>query len=166
MSKRMLKRYGLEGGAKILIVIGLLLDLFAWFAAAYYFGLSYGKITLFIVPFIFTCISALLLLVIFYRYTLFEKYPYLISLPSIFYRIGEGKGGASKQSMAFSMIFTVHALILAAVGLMGLLLTVSIGYSEQSNTLSPFLYSYLATVAVLIVAVLLQYRRIYLRFLK
>jgi hypothetical protein len=165
MAKRMLKRYGLEGGAKVLIAVGLLFNLFAWLIAAYYFGLSGGKITLFIVPFISTCVSALLLLVIRYRYTLFEKYPYLINLPSLFYHIGEQRG-ASKQSTAFSMIFTVHALMLAAVGLMSLLLTVSIGYSEQSNTVSPFLYSYLVTVAILIVAVFLQYRRIYIRFSK
>ena len=165
VAKRTLKRYGLEGGAKILIVIGLLFNLLAWLVAAYYFGLSGGKIALFIVPFIFTCISALLLLVIHYRYTLFEKYPYIMSLPSLFYRLGEQKD-ASRQSIAFSMIFTVHALILAMVGLMGILLTASIGYSEQSNTVSPFLYSYLVVVAVLIAAVFLLYRRIYIRFSK
>jgi hypothetical protein len=47
---------------------------------------------------------------------------------------------------------------------MSLLLTFSIGYSEQSNTVSPFLYLYLAAFAVLIVAVFMQYRRIYVRF--
>lgn len=165
MAKRMLKRYGLEGGAKILIFVGLLLDLAAWLATAYYFGISGGKIALFIVPLIFTLVSALLLLVIRYRYTLFEKYPYLINLPSLFYHLGEQKD-TSKQSMAFSMIFTVHALILAGIGLMNLLLTISIGYSEHSNTVSPFIYSYLVVVAVLIAAVFLQYRRIYIRFSK
>jgi hypothetical protein len=166
MAGMKLKRYGLEGGAKILIVIGLLFNLLAWIAAAYYFGLSSGKIALFIVPLIFTCISAVLLVVIRYRYTLFEKYPYLMNLPSIFYRIGQGKDGVSKQSMAFSMIFTVHTLVLAALGFMGILLTVSIGYSEQSNAVSPFLYSYLVVVVVLILAVFLQYRRIYIKFSK
>ena len=166
MAKRMLKKYGLEVGAKILVVIGLLLILFSWFVAAYYFGLAGGKITLFIVPFIFTCVSALLLLAIRYRYTLFLKYPYLMNLPSIFYHIGEQKDGEKKQSMAFSMIFTVHALILAVVGFMGLLLTFSIGSDIHNKTVSPSLYLYLITVAVLIAAVFLQYRRIYLRFSK
>jgi hypothetical protein len=165
MAGRKLKRYGLEDAAKALIIIGLLLNLLAWLIAAYYFGLSGGKVALFIVPFIFTCVSVLLLLVINYRYTLFEKYPYLINLPSLFYHLGE-KNDTSKQSIAFSMIFTVHALILAAVGLMSILLTVSIGYSEQSNTVSPFLYSYLVVIAILIAAVFLQYRRIYLRLSK
>ena len=165
MAGRRLKRYGLEGGAKILIVVGLLLNLVAWFVAGYYFGLSGSKITLFIVPLIFTCVSVVLLVVIRYRYTLFEKYPYLISLPSIFYRVG-GRRDTGKQSIAFSMIFTVHALVIAVVGLMSLLLTVSIGYSEQNNTVSPFLYLYLVTVAVLIIAVFLQYRRIYLKLSK
>src|SRR5271156_6274340 len=116
MAKLMLKRYGLEGVAKILIAIGLLFDLFAWLLADYFFMLSGGMITLFIIPLIFTCISVILLLVMRYRYTLFENYPYLMNLPSIFYHIGEEKDGASKQSMAFSMIFTVHALILTALG--------------------------------------------------
>ena len=167
MAGRKLKRYGLEGGAKALIAIGLLFNLLAWLVAAYYFGLAGGgKITLFIVPFIFTCVSAIALLVIRYRYTLFEKYPYLMNLPSIFYRIGGRKNGESKQSIAFSMIFTVHALVIAVVGFMGLLLTVTIGSSIKSNAASPFLYVYLAIVAILIVSVFLQYRRIYVRFVK
>ncbi len=166
MARRMLKRYGLEGRAKILIAIGLLFNLFAWFVAAYYFSPAGGKITLFIVPFIFTCVSAILLIVIKYRYTLFEKYPYLMNLPSIFYRIGEQKDGGNKQSMAFSMIFTVHTLVIAVVGFMGLLLTFSIGSGVHNHTVSPSLYLYLITVAVLIVAVFLQYRRIYIRFSK
>ena len=61
MASRTLKRYRLEGAAKILIAIGLLLILFAWFAGVYYFGIT-GKITLFIAPLIFTCVSALLLM--------------------------------------------------------------------------------------------------------
>src|SRR5271157_489303 len=132
MAGMKLKRYGLEGAAKMLIIIGLLFNLSAWVVAAYYLGLIGGKVTLFIVPLIFTCISAVLLLVIRYRYTLFEKYPYLLSLPSLFYRIG-GQKNTSKQSIAFSMIFTVHALVIAVLSFMSLLLTVSIGYSVHSR---------------------------------
>jgi hypothetical protein len=166
MAGMKLKRYGLEKGAKVLIAIGLLFNLVAWIVAAYYFGLAGNTFSLFIVPFIFTCVSALALLVIHYRYTLFENYPYLMNLPSIFYRIGGGKDGAGKQSMAFSMIFTVHALVIAMVGLMGLVLTFAIGSSIKSNAASPFLYVYLAIVAILIVSVFLQYRRIYVKFVK
>lgn len=164
MAKRTLKRYALEGGAKTLIALGLLFDLAAWIVAAYYFGSSGSKVTLFIAPFIFTCVSIVLLAVIRYRYTLFEKYPYLMNLPSIFYRIGQGKDGVSKQSMAFSMIYTVHALVIAAMGVMGLLLTFSIGSDIRSVVGSSFFVLYLATVAVLIAAVFLQYRRIYVKF--
>lgn len=166
MAKRALKRYGLEGLAKALMAAGLLFNLFSWIAAAYYFGLGGSRMSLFIVPFVFTCVSALSLLVIRYRYTLFEKYPYLMNLPSIFYRLGEGKSGESRQSIAFNMIFTVHALVLAVVGFMAFLLTISIGYGEQSHAVSPFLYLYLITVVVLIAAVLIQYRRIYLKLSK
>ncbi len=164
MAGSKLKRYGMEEGAKILIVLGLLFNLSAWLVAAYYLSPSGGRIALLIVPFIFTCVSALLLLVIHYRYTLFEKYPYLMSLPSIFYRIGEQKDGANKQSMAFSMIFTVHALVIALVGFMGLILTITIGTSIHRDAVSSGLYLYLLTVAVLVASVFLQYRRIYIRF--
>ncbi|MDE1859135.1 MAG: hypothetical protein KGH67_01255 [Candidatus Micrarchaeota archaeon] len=164
MAKKMLKRYGLESGARILVVIGLLFNLFAWFVAAYYFVHNRGNATLFVVPLTFSCVSVILLIAMRYRYTLFEKYPYLMNLPSIFYHIGEGRNGQRKQSMAFSMIFTVHALVLAAVGFMGLLLTISVSSSIKSSMGSSFLILYLLTVAILIVSVLLQYRRIYIKF--
>ncbi len=165
MAGKRLKRYGLEGGAKALIAIGLLLNLSAWFAAAYYFGLPGSKVTLFIVPLVFTCVSAIFLLVIRYRYTLFEKYPYLMSLPSLFYRLGEQKD-TNKQSVAFSMIFTVHALVLAVVGFMSLLLTITVGASIKSSAASPLLYIYLAVAAVLVISVFLLYRRIYFKLMK
>lgn len=164
MASKKLKRYGLEGAAKIFIALGLLLILFSWIAVAYYLG-PIGKIALLIVPLVFTCVIAVLLLVIRYRYTLFEKYPYLMNLPSLFYRIGEQKG-AEKQSIAFSMIFTVHALVIAVVGFLSLLLTISIGSSVQNNTASPLLYAYLGVALIMAVSVLLLYRRIYIKFVK
>lgn len=166
MANRNLKRYGLENIAKALIIVGLLLILFSWVLGVYYLG-NIGKPVLFIVPFIFTCILAVMLLFIRYRYTLFEKYPYLMNLPSLFYRIKDKQGSNSNQSVAFSMIFTVHALIAAFLGLLSVVLTISIGSSVHgSSAASPFLYTYLAIVAILIISVLLQYRRIYLRFAK
>lgn len=167
MANRMLKRYGLEHIAKILIVIGFLLVLLSWIEGFYYYGITAtSKIALFIVPLIFTCIFVVFLLVIKYRYALFEKYPYLVNLPSIFYRIGGGKRGLDNQSKAFSMIYTVHALVIAFLGLLSVVLTFSIGSSINRNTASPFLYVYLAIVAVLVVSVFLQYRRIYIKFAK
>ncbi len=160
MASRTLKRYGLESAAKILIAVGLLLILLSWFVGAYYYGLS-GEITLFIAPFIFTCVSVGVLLVIRYRYTLFEKYPYLVSLPSLFYHVGGRQNDTSKQSIAFSMIYTVHSLVLAFIGVMCLLMTFTIAAEYV-----PTLYVYLGAVAILIAAVFLQYRRIYIRFSK
>ncbi len=167
MAIRMLKRYGLEGIAKTLIAVGLLLFLVAWIVGIYYYRITgAGKLTLLIVPFIFTCVLAALLLVIRYRYTLFEKYPYLVNMPSLFYHIGEKKDGKDKQSMAFSMIYTVHALVIAFLGLINLVLTIAIGSSIQTNSPSSLLYVYLGLIAILGVSVLLQYRRIYRKFLK
>ena len=165
MLSRKLKRYGLEGIAKVLVAVGLLLVLFSWMLGAYYFGIT-GKVT-FIVPFIFTCVLAVLLLFIRYRYTLFEKYPYLMNLPSLFYRIQDKKGSNSNQSIAFSMIFTVHALVIAFLGILSVVLTTSIGSSiKSSGTSWALLYVYLALIAILVVSVLYQYRRIYIKFAK
>ena len=161
MANRTLKQYGLEGIAKTLIVIGGLLVLASWIVGLYYFGFT-GQKALFIAPVIFTCVFVITLLVIKYRYTLFERYPYLMNLPSLFYRIDK-----SKQASAFSMIFTVHALVAAFLGLMSLLLTISISTGVKGSSAAfPFLYLYLAVVVVLIVAVFWQYRRIYIRFMK
>lgn len=165
MASKMFKRYGLEGIAKILIVIGFLLVLLSWIVGIYYFG-TVGKDALFIVPFVFTCVLFVLLLFIRYRYTLFEKYPYLMNLPSLFYRIGAQKGSNNNQSIAFSMIFTVHSLVIAFLGLLSLILTITIGSSIQSGGASPFLYLYLIIIGVLGVSVLIQYRRIYIKFVK
>ena len=120
---------------------------------------------MFIAPFVFTCVLVVLLLIIRYRYTLFERYPYLMNLPSLFYHIGEQKDGKNKQSIAFSMIFTVHALVIAFLGVLSVVLTISIGSSVKGSA-SPFLYAYLTIIVVLVAAVLLQYRRIYIRFAK
>ena len=69
--------------------------------------------------------------------------------------------------MAFSMIFTVHALVIALVGLMSLVLTFSIANSIKSNAASIFPVRVpLAIVAILIVSVFVQYRRIYVKFVK
>ncbi len=166
MANRVLKRYGLEGMAKALISLGVLFVFFAWLAGAYYFVLTVKSAIIFIVPLIFTCVLALTILIIRYRYTMFEKYPYLMNLPSLFYRIKDKKG-TNNQSLAFSMIFTVHSLVVAFLGILSLILTISIGSSVKSHGIaSAFLYIYLAIVAVLIISVFLQYRRIYMKFVK
>ena len=158
-----LKRYGLEKGAKILIAIGLLLILISWVLAIGYISVNQiakDRLALLLIPSIFTAVAALILLVIKYRYTLFERYPYLMNLPSIFYRIGGGKD-TKKQSVAFNMIFTVHSLVLAFLGLLSILLTASIG--SNAKTSSPFFYSYFIVIAILVVSVFVIYRRIYIK---
>ncbi len=163
MAAKNLKRYGLEKGAKVFIVIGLLLILISWILAAYYINVNQiakDRLALLLIPLVFTAIAAILLLVIKYRYTIFERYPYLMNLPSIIYRIGGGKD-TKKQSIAFNMIFTVHSLVLTFLGLLSILLTLSIG--SNAKTSSPFFYSYFVVIAVLIISVFLIYRRIYIK---
>lgn len=163
MAAKNLKRYKLEKGAKILIAIGLLLILISWILAIHYLTVNQiakDRFALLLIPLIFTAVAAVLLLVIKYRYTIFERYPYLMNLPSIIYRIGGGKD-TKKQSIAFNMIFTVHSLVLTFIGLLSILLTLSIGSAAKVN--SPFFYSYFVVIAALIISVFLIYRRIYIK---
>lgn len=164
MTRRPLKRYPLENIAKILIYTGFLFVVFSCITGVYYFGIT-GKISLLIVPVIFLLILSALLLFIRYRYALFERYPYLMNLPSLFYRIGDRKGSKT-QSIAFSRIFTVHALVICLLGIASFVLTIAMGSSIGTTVTSPLLYVYLAIVMTLAIAVILQYRRIYLEFLK
>ncbi len=164
MAIKSLKRHPLEDAARLLIAIGLVLLIFSWMFGIY-FSVYTGKATVFIAPFIFTCVSLLLSLMILYRYELFEKYPYLMNLPSLFYRIKDRKGTDNK-SIAFSMIFTVHSLVIAFIGFLSVLLTISIGSNINKTAASQFLYIYLATIAILIISVLFLYRRIYIKFAK
>lgn len=157
-----LKRYGLEAKARIFIAIGLIFVLLSWIAGWHYYMIS-GKGALFIAPLVFTCVAALLLLIITYRYTIFKKYPYLMNLPSLLYRIKDKKG-ANNQSIAFSMIFTVHALVIAFMGLLSLVLVLAIGSGSTHGAGSQIFYAYFIIIALLIASVLLQYRRIYLKF--
>lgn len=161
---KVLKRHPLEEAARLLIAIGLVLIIFSWMFGIY-FSVFTGKLTVFIVPFVFTCVSLLLSLMILYRYELFEKYPYLMNLPSLFYRIKDRKG-MDNRSIAFSMIFTVHSLVIAFIGFLSVLLTISIGFSINKAAPSQLLYVYLATIVILIVSVLFLYRRIYIKFSK
>ena len=163
MAAKNLKRYELEKGSKVFIVIGLLLILISWILAIHYLTVNQiakDRLALLLIPLIFTAVAAILLLVIKYRYTIFERYPYLMNLPSIIYRIGGGKD-TKKQSIAFNMIFTVHSLVLTFLGLLSILLTLSIG--SNAKTSSPFFYSYFVVIAVLIISVFLIYRRIYIK---
>ena len=163
MAAKNLKKYGLEKGAKVFIVIGLMLILISWILAIHYLTVNQiakDRLALLLIPLIFTAIAAILLLVIKYRYTIFERYPYLMNLPSIIYRIGGGKD-TKKQSIAFNMIFTVHSLVLAFLGILSIFLTLSIG--SNAKTSSPFFYSYFVVIAVLIISVFLIYRRIYIK---
>ncbi|MCL5423763.1 MAG: hypothetical protein M1385_01610 [Candidatus Marsarchaeota archaeon] len=164
MAIRVLKRYPLEDAARLLIAIGLVLIIFSWMFGIYFSVLT-GKVTVFIVPFIFTCVSILLSLMILYRYELFEKYPYIMNLPSLFYRIKDRKG-VDNKSIAFSMIFTVHSLVIAFIGFLSVLLTFSVGFSINKTATSQLLYVYLATIVILIISVLFLYRRIYIKFSK
>ena len=164
MAAKNLKRYRLEKGAKVFIVIGLLLILISWILAIHYLTVNQiakDRFALLLIPLIFTAVAAVLLLVIKYRYTIFERYPYLMNLPSIIYRIGGGKD-TKKQSIAFNMIFTVHSLVLTFLGLLSILLTLSIRSAAKVN--SPFFYSYFVVIAFLVISVFLIYRRIYLKF--
>ncbi len=88
------KHYPLSKAARMIVLSSLIINIFMILLIAYFYhgapnsGL---KATLLILPAIFITIFVIFLLILRFRYTLLEKYPYLINLPSFVYRLGMEK---------------------------------------------------------------------------
>jgi uncharacterized membrane protein len=170
--------YPLSGAAKALILSAFIINLLALFVVAYYYpslpnvtpthyGIngapnSYGnKSSLLIIPGIFIALFVFLVLILRFRYTLLEKYPYLLNLPSFVYVLGT-KTSPSVQGEVINRVFSVFSLSVLYVSLLNL--TISLAIMRQDAYL--LLPSVLAIIAVFIASVLLLYRSIYRRFAK
>lgn len=154
-----LKRYPLSKLAKTFIAIGIALLIITLALGIYSLSTqiaSKTKIALYIVLSVWVVIFAFLLLVIKYRYEIFEKYPYLMSLPSLFYQL---KG--EKRNKGFSMIFTIHAFTLVYLGFLGLLVIMLITKSPIGFERNIILGSLYTVIILFVVGVLLVYRWIY-----
>lgn len=126
---------------------------------------SYGeKSALLIIPVAYTAVFVLLLLILRYRYTLLEKYPYLINLPSFVYRLGREKN-IDLRSRVMQKVFTVYSLAFFYVSL--LFGTITYFIFQLPGSSSAFrLLPLFAIIIALVASVLLLYRRIYRSFAK
>ncbi|MDE1857281.1 MAG: hypothetical protein KGH98_04365 [Candidatus Micrarchaeota archaeon] len=85
--------------------------------------MTYGSISsLLILPAIFWAAFVLLLLVLAFRYTLLENYPYLINLPSFLYKLS-AMGDPAKEGAVVNRVFTVFSLSVLYAALLNLLIT-------------------------------------------
>lgn len=129
--------------------------------------IAYGsKVDLLYAPIILFAVFALILLILRYRYTLFEKYPYLINLPSFVYVLGS-EGDAEVRSKIMGRVFTVYALSTLYLAVLNVIITTVMLHRGASNLYIRFaLPMIFATVCVFVITVLLVYRDIYKSFAK
>lgn len=178
MKNRLLKRLELEGASKAIIALALLLTIFAWIIVAYFYpslpaivAAHYGingtsdsynyKSGLLYLPAIFTAITALLILVIRYRYALFEKYPYFLNLPSFIYHLSM-QNDKTKQAVILNKVFTVYTFPLLMISTLNLIFTFAT--FSRASTILYFVYAALILIAIMLLAIFSLYRRIYKEF--
>ncbi len=157
MQKMKVTHYPLSSGARAIIVVAFIINIIATLSFAYAYDGS--KPSLLIIPGIFLTIFAILLVVLRFRYTLLERYPYLVNLPAFAYRLGIQKNPKT-AGMVINRVFTVHALASLYLSVLYLILSTSI---LQQNG-QPTLLEILVLVIVFVVTVFVQYRRIYRSF--
>ncbi|MGC8479615.1 MAG: DUF1648 domain-containing protein [Candidatus Micrarchaeia archaeon] len=159
--------------SKIIILLSLIITVLAVIVlwnnynalpntVAIHYGLNgqpnaYGpKAALLIPTTLLILITFLFILILRFRYTLIEKYPYLINLPSFVYKIGFEKNKKVKSEL-INKVFTVYTLSILYISILNLLITFSISTSNASLLL-PSLF---VIIIIFVVSVLALYRNIY-----
>ncbi len=159
------KRYPLTNMARAALLIALMLNILAWVAVIHYYPTLPLKSTgsFFLIPLIFTLVFLLFLFILRFRYTLLEKYPYLISMPSFVYRLGMAKNPET-EGRIFSKVFTIHALSALYIAALEIVITYAILPINGIQHLHYLTESILLIVVVFVVTVFALYRNIYNSF--
>jgi len=175
------RRYPLEGTARVLIAIAILLNLAVWAMVGYYyqslpqtipthFGLNgtpdaYGSRTVVLLePTILTLLVAGFLVALRFRYTLLFNYPWAVRLPAFVYGLMDGRN-AERQGRLLNKVFTVYTVPMVMVSMLNLLISYLIIFSTGSGRGAvPWLECILAIVAVMVAVIFLRYRAIYREF--
>lgn len=158
MQKMKVAHYPLSSGARLILVAALVINTIAtliFFSS----GTYASQPSLLIIPGIFIWIFALFLLILRFRYALLERYPYLVNLPAFAYHLGIQKN-PKRAGQVINRVFTVHALASFFTAMLYLIFSTTI-LKQRGH---PTLIAILALTAAFIVAVFLQYRRIYKSF--
>jgi hypothetical protein len=158
MQKMKVSHFPLSDGAKLILIIALIVNAIATIIFFSY-GAHAGRPDLMIIPGIFLSIFVLFLLILYFRYALLERYPYLVNLPAFAYRLGIQKNPKT-AGLVINRVFTVHAL--ASLFTATLFLIFSIAIMQQNG--HPTSLEILVLVAAFVLAVFAQYRRIYRSF--
>lgn len=160
-----IKHYPLSNIARAALLIALFLNILAWFAVMYYYPTLSVKNSglFFFTPLIFTLVFLLFLLILRFKYTLLEKYPYLISMPSFVYRLGMAKNSET-EGRIFSKVFTIHALSALYIAALEIVITYATLPINGVQHLHYLTESILLIVVVFVVTVFALYRNIYNSF--
>jgi hypothetical protein len=161
------KHYPLSNLARAALLIGLILNIFVWLTVAYYYPTlpMQDSSAFFIIPAIFTLIFVFFLMVLRFRYTLLEKYPYLINMPSFVYRLGMAKDPETEGKI-ISRVFIIHSLAALYISVLEVVITYSVLPINGMRNVQILLPSILIVIAVFVITVFALYRNIYISFAK
>lgn len=175
------KRYPLEGTARALIVVAVLLTLTVWAMVGYYYqslpgtipthyGLNgqpdaYGSKTVVLIePVVLTLLVAGFMVALRFRYTLLFNYPWAVRLPAFVWGLMDGRN-AERQGRLLNKVFTVYTIPMVMISMLNLLISYLIIFSTgNGRNAEAWLGSILAIVAVMAVIVFWRYRSIYMEF--
>ena len=159
------KHYPLSGLARAALLIAVILNVSIWIWVAHNYNSIISTDALFIIPSVFTIILAVFLIILRFRYTLLERYPYLINMPSFVYRLGMAKNPETEGKI-IGKVFTIHslsALYISVLEVLGTYAVLPIKGAQHTNLLLP---SLLFVIAVFVMTVFALYRSIYISFAK
>lgn len=157
-------RYPLSQVARRILVIALIVNILTLVVVSYYSAaLANMKIGLLLIPAIFFIVVTAIALVLRYRYALLERYPYLVTLPSFVWRLGAEKNKKMLGEMV-GKVFTVHALGILYISLLGLVETYWAFVLSGQTSVSVLLSMVLIIVAAFLISIFALYRGIYRSF--
>ncbi len=159
--KLKVKHYPLSKAARYLIAIGFVLNLLAVSAIIYFYPkfAHLSSTAIWLVPTLFSGVFILLLLILRYRYTILEKYPYLLNLPSFVYRLGM-ENNPKLEGKVINKVFTVYTISLLYISILNAIITITF-VTQDTSFLIP---SIITLVILLLVSVFWFYRSIYRSF--
>lgn len=159
-----IKRLPLEKTARTAIILIVITFLAMWLSAIYYHPNVSSTGLWPLLPALYTIVMACFLLVLHFRYSLLERYPYLLNLPSFVYRLAAEKK-TEVHGRVINRIFTVWfigALFLSVIWAGVIYLVFSLqGQGHLAGLLVSFI---LIMLALLLITVFSLYRSIYRSF--
>ncbi|VVB90827.1 Uncharacterised protein [uncultured archaeon] len=157
------KRLPLEKNARTAIFLIVIVNLAMWLSAVYYNPEVSGT-GLFLLPAIYTTIMAFFLLVLYFRYTFLENYPYLLSLPSFIYRLAIEKN-VEVHGEIINKVFTVWCIAALYLSVIWAGVVYFVFSHNGKSSLAGLLVSFiLIMIALTVITVFALYRSIYRSF--